>query len=296
MSYTSAFAAAAPSAAALVSEHSLLEASPDVLDALNVRVEELGNTHGGKAVRDAGVSFVELHKKVMKLEGGKALLPLFEEHGRIYKKVVKAYISKTDELNDVSARLGAVFSVMGELVKDVKPCTCTATNCGNCACSKKKVPFCTDRCACKANGNCARGQYQGGNGLALLAEKKGDEAAGVKADHIRRAREKARQKGDAALQLALLHKKQIKEEGRRAKKEVAAAMKALSMKEKEKKKRRVRTPPTSSSEDVSGSDSDSSEGRGGSLVNSSSSSSNSSSSEDEHEAKRRRKGEGRRRH
>jgi hypothetical protein len=290
-------AAAAPSAAALDGEHSLLEASPDVLDALHVRVEELGNTHGGKAVRDAGVSFVQLHKMVMKLPGGKELAPLFEEHGKIYKKVVKAYISKTDELNDVSARLGAVFSVMGELVKDVKPCTCTATNCGNCACSKKKVPFCTDRCSCKANGNCARGQYQGGSGLAMLAEKRGDEAADAKAEYVHKAREKARQKGDAALQLALINKKMVKEEAKRAKASVAAAMKALALKEKEKKKRRVRTPPTSSSEDVSTSDSEDEEGRGGSLVNSSNSSSD-SSSEDEREAKRRKGGkkEGRRRH
>ena len=258
-----------------------------MLESLHVRVEELGNTHGGKAVRDAGVSFVDLVKRVLQLQGGKELLPLFQEHGKIYKKVVKAYINKTDELNDVTARLDSLFDMLGELVKDVKPCTCTATNCGGCACSRKKIPFCTDRCACKANGNCARGQYQGGNGLDMLAEKRGGEAADARAEQLRKAREKARQKADAALQDALAKKKQLKEQAKAAKEQVAAALKAMEKKrKKDKKKRRERSPsPSSSSESESESDvEDEEEGRGASAVVSSS----------EDEGKRSKKGNRRR--
>jgi hypothetical protein len=208
------------------------------MQALDVRVEELGNTHGGQAVRDSGVSLVKLCDEVMKLEGGRDLLPLFREYGRLYRKVVKSYIRKTDELNDVSARLDSIYGLVGELAIDLKPCSCTSTNCSNCACSKKKVPFCTDRCACRANGNCARGRYQGGDGLVLLADGRGDKASQEKAEQVRRAREKAKQKADVELQEALLAKEKAKKAARKAQKKVEAL-------KKKKSKKKVRTPPTS---------------------------------------------------
>jgi len=260
-------AAAASAASSAGEEPELLEPSPEVMEALHIHVEELGNTRGGQQVRAAGVSLVELFNAAMELPGGKKLMDKFREHAKIYKKVVKAYMSKSDELNDVSARLEAIYGLVGDLTTDLKPCTCTTTNCGNCACSKKKIPYCTDRCACKAGGKCFRSNYQEG-GMVLLAEQRGNDAADATRKKIEKARQRARREADVAVQAALALKEEVKKAKKRADEELAAAVKALELKNKKSKKskRKARSPSPSSSDSSSDS---SSEERGSSVVNSS---------------------------
>jgi hypothetical protein len=221
------------------------EAMNVMLNMDNADMAALGETSGSRAVFACGSSLNALYIETMKIPGAKeAVAELFKEHAKMYNRIVTAYLKKKEELTGYEARLDSVAESIGDLISDIKPCTCVSGNCASCACSKKNgFKVCTDRCKC--NDTCVR--QQGDEGLtkeiADIAKEASDEAKKQLRKERRIIAQGAKDQMDAA--------KEVKKQAIAMMKEAAKAAEAAKAKIKKQKKK-----VQSESDSGSGSDSD----------------------------------------